>query len=76
MLCSSKALRLLANAKMMKDADVLKLLRSVRPYNEDGSLKTRYDLERCMKAWLAQTEASVISEDASRKIFLRLCECH
>eukprot|EP00434_Breviolum_minutum_P043459 symbB.v1.2.038745.t1/scaffold6155.1/size20468/2 len=66
---------LLANAKMMKDADVLKLLRSVRPYNEDGSLKTRYDLERCMKAWLAQTEASVISEDASRKIFLRLCEC-
>eukprot|EP00435_Cladocopium_sp_Y103_P006779 s4576_g2.t1 len=66
---------LLANAKLMKDADVLKLLRSVRPYNEDGSLKTRFDMERCTKAWLAQTEASLIAEDVSVKILLRLCEC-
>lgn len=66
---------LLATAKLMKDADVLKLLRSVRPYNEDGSLKTRFDMERCTKAWLAQTEASLIAEDVSVKILLRLCEC-
>eukprot|EP00438_Fugacium_kawagutii_P007678 Skav202219 [mRNA] locus=scaffold1756:75601:83586:- [translate_table: standard] len=68
-------LRILANAKALKDADVLKLLRSVRPYNENGSLKTRFDMDRCTKAWLAQTEASLIGEDASIKILLRLCEC-
>eukprot|EP00490_Sorites_sp_Unknown_P017925 CAMPEP_0114688762 /NCGR_PEP_ID=MMETSP0191-20121206/63825_1 /TAXON_ID=126664 /ORGANISM="Sorites sp." /LENGTH=375 /DNA_ID=CAMNT_0001976615 /DNA_START=225 /DNA_END=1351 /DNA_ORIENTATION=- len=66
---------LLANAKLMKDADVLKLLRSVRPYNEDGSLKTRFDMERCTNAWFAHTEASLISEDVSIKILLRLSEC-
>ena len=50
----------------MKDADLLKLLRSVRPLNDDGSLKTRVDLHRCVRAWLTLTEAGVLSEHLSR----------
>ncbi|CAE7878887.1 HERC2 [Symbiodinium necroappetens] len=66
---------LVAKAKIMKDADLLKLLRSVRPLNDDGSLKTRVDLHRCVRAWLTLTEAGVLSEHLSRMILLRLCEC-
>jgi len=66
---------LVARAKIMKDADLLKLLRSVRPLNEDGSVKTRVDLHRCMRAWLTLTEAGVLSEHLSRMLLLRLCEC-
>ena len=50
----------------MKDADLLKLLRSVRPLNDDGSVKTRVDLHRCIRAWLTLTEAGVLSEHLSR----------
>jgi len=66
---------LVAKAKIMKDADLLKLLRSVRPLNDDGSVKTRVDLHRCIRAWLTLTEAGVLSEHLSRMILLRLCEC-
>ncbi|CAE7546893.1 HERC2 [Symbiodinium natans] len=66
---------LLAKAKIMKDADLLKLLRSVRPLNDDGSLKTRVDTHRCIRAWLTLTEAGVLSEHLSRMLLLRLCEC-
>ncbi|CAJ1453081.1 unnamed protein product [Effrenium voratum] len=66
---------LLAKAKIMKDSDLLKLLRSIRPLNDDGSAKTRFDMERCTKAWLALTETGIIGEHVSRMILHRLCEC-
>ncbi|CAE7660125.1 HERC2, partial [Symbiodinium pilosum] len=65
----------MAKAKIMRDADLLKLLRSVRPLNDDGSLKTHVDLHRCIRVWLTLTEAGVLSEHLSRMLLLRLCEC-
>ena len=66
---------LLAKAKIMKDADLLKLLRSVRPLNDDGSLKTRVDTHRCIRAWLTLTEAGVLSEHLSRTPYDPMREC-